>query len=197
MVDALAHGHHDRFAIAASIGDGTVPSIVGRCPACRSLHVDLRSLRDALRSTVAPRRTRDFQLDPAAAADLRPTRWRALTTWFGSPRDLVSRPLGGVFMGLGTAGLLLAGLTTGFVAPPSDHSSTGAAIGAAPRTPAIDRPDPAADGAGAGVRDAVPSPPDPLGDLSMAFLAAGGGIVILRRLSPGNRRARTVVQRTT
>ena len=161
----MAHGHH-RFAIAASIGDGTVPSIVGRCPACRSLHVDLRSLRDALRAAVAPRRTRDFQLDPAAVAGLRPTRWRALTAWFGSPRDLVSRPLGGAFMSLGTTGLLVAGLTTGFAAPASDHSGTGAAIGAAPRTPASDRPDPAAEGAGAGVRDAAPSPRDPLGDLS-------------------------------
>jgi hypothetical protein len=197
VVEALAHRRHDPFAIAASIGDGTVPSIVERCAACQSLHVDLRSLRDALRLAMSPRRTRDFQLDPGASAALRRTGWPRLTAWFGSPRDVVSRPIGSALLSLGVAGLLLVGVTAEATAPATERSGGAPALAAAPPTPTAARVTPAAGPADASGRDAASSPTHALGDLSMASLAAGGGILVLRRLSPGNRRAREVVQRTT
>lgn len=204
MAETPAHRDHDRFAVAASIGDATVPSMVVRCPSCRALHGDLGLLRDAVRLAMFPRRMRDCRLDAAMAASLRGTRWRRLVGWLGSPNDLVSGPLGGAVTSLGLAGLLLAGVTVWSAAPATDLGGERAVVAADAGSRAVGPLAPSAGartGAGGAddtkAPDAALPPIAPLVELSMAMLAAGGGILVLRRLSPGNRRAREVVQRTT
>lgn len=110
------HASHDRLLIAAyEAGDLTgddlerAVALVASCPACASLHRDLRSVSAALAATPAPARPRDFRLDERQAASLRrPTVWRRLLAPLAGRRS-VAGPLAASLAALGMAGLLLGG----------------------------------------------------------------------------------------
>ena len=176
MADLAArrsHTRHDRFAIAAALGGTALPATIATCSACGSLYRDLLSIRAALREAWRPRLHRDLRLMAADVALLRPTRWRRVLGAVGSSRDAWSRPLAVGLMGLGIAGAFVANLPLGF---------GGATL-------ASTRPEVAMYPGISGPWDTdqriVPArdDPDPLMILSATSLAAGGSIVILRRVA--------------
>jgi hypothetical protein len=174
---------HDRFAIAEAIGGGSLPSTIGSCPACRTLHVDLLTLQLAVRAAWAPRRPRDLRLSASDAARLQRGRWRRLLQTIGTPRDVLTRPLALSFTGLGLAGLLLttvpAGLwmgASGAAAPVELHRTMIAAETPAPVAgPATDQRDAPA--------PTDPAPANPLPNLSIGLLTLGAALFAVRRLA--------------
>ena len=119
MVDVASHARHDRFAIAAALGGGAVPSTVRTCPSCGALHRDLLSIQVAIRHAWTPRLPRDLRLRRGDTAAGHQTAWQRLLGAFGSARDHITRPLSIGLMSLGIAGLVLANLTVGFGASPT------------------------------------------------------------------------------
>lgn len=178
MADHRSHVHHDRFAIADAIGGGSLPPTIGTCPACRTLHVDLLTLQLAVKAAWAPHRPRDLRLTVADATRLQGRQWRRLLEIFGSPRDVLTRPLALSFTGLGLAGLLLTTVPAGL--------PMGAGGGAAPIE--LNRPMVAAEtplpttGLATDVRD-EPTPVDPLPGLSIGLLAIGAALFVVRRIA--------------
>src|SRR5450759_1205686 len=80
--------------------------LVDRCAGCAALLGDLAIIRTATATLPAPPRRRDYRLSDADAARLRPSAWRSVIGWIGTPRSTV-RPLAGGLAALGIAGLLL------------------------------------------------------------------------------------------
>ena len=184
MADRASHARHDRFAIAAAVGGGTLPATVGTCPACGALHGDLLAIRAALRHAWIPIRPRDLHLTAADAARLRPTSlWRRLVGAVGTSRDAVTRPLALTFTSLGFVGVLLTAVPLGSPGMASADRQQGPVenhvlVQGGPGTP----PGPTTD-------ETSPVEGDPLGVLSVGLLAAGGALFGLRRLAS---RARAV-----
>jgi hypothetical protein len=136
MTQPDPHDSHDRLLIASLADRDIEPSDRVRaeaqaagCVACASLLSDLRSLAAATRDLPSPRRTRDFRLDDAAAARLRPGGWRRFVAAFGTGRDTLSRPLAAGLTTLGLAGLLMGSvpslLTAAGAAPAELFSQSG------------------------------------------------------------------------
>jgi hypothetical protein len=176
VADHGSHARHDRFAIADAVGGGAPPSTLGTCPACRTLGLDLVTLRLAVQAAWAPRRERDLRLTLADAARLRRGLWRRMFEMVGTPRDVLTRPLALSFTGLGLAGLLLT-------AVPADLSM-GASSAAAPAelqtSIAAGSPRPMA-----GTLDARDGsvPADPLSAPSIGLLALGTSLLAVRRVA--------------
>jgi anti-sigma factor RsiW len=186
VADHSSHTRHDRFAIADAIGGGALPATIASCPACRALHLDLVTLRGAVRAAWVPRRTRDIRLTFADAARLHRRRWRQLLGMIGTPRDALTRPLALSFTGLGLAGLLLTAVPAGL-----PMGSTGAAGPELDRTmvvvgsPAPTATAPASTTAGSATtphRDTVP--PNQLPGISIGLLGIGATLFVLRRATP-------------
>jgi hypothetical protein len=133
-VDPGDHAAHDPLLVASyAAGDAAgaelevVTALVAACPACATLHHDLRVIAAALPVMPAPRRTRDFRLTAEQAASLRPSGWRRLLAPFAGPRFAFAAPLGSGLAALGLVGMLLAG--TGL---PLGGATAGAAPADAP-----------------------------------------------------------------
>ena len=199
------HAGHDllRVAEAADRG-GRLPTELAGCADCVALHADLVALTTALPSAALPVRPRDYTLTPADAARLRPGGWRRILGAIGSSRDVITRPLAIGFTTLGLAGLLVAtvpgvlpgsGGTAGSgasgvpslemmgSAPPAPGEVTGGDGLTQTETEAAAAPDP----------NRSPEPSvraAPLGLLSGAMLAIGGGLFALRRVAAHGWRAR-------
>ena len=193
-VATLGHGRHDRLAIAAAADrdrpGGRLPALtramLAACTECARLHDDLRALAAALPSAATPRRTREFTLSPADAERLRPRGLRRWLGLIGTSRDSITRPLALGFTTLGIAGLLVA--TVPAVLP---MAGSGAAASSAPTVEleAAGAPD------DPGFQQAVGDPIGPTETrqgtatsdatatiaLSAGFLAAGGGLLLVRR----------------
>jgi hypothetical protein len=177
VADHGSHARHDRFAIADAVGEGAPPSTLWTCPACRGLHVDLVTLQLAVRSAWAPRRERDLRLTVADAARLQRRRWRRMLETFGTPRDVLTRPLALSFTGLGLAGLLLTAVPAG----PSMGASGATTPAELNRTMiAVETPPPMS---GATDTRDEPVPADPLPGLSIGLLAIGSSLLAVRRVA--------------
>ena len=186
MVDVASHGRHDRFAVAAALGGGVLPSTVRTCPSCGALHRDLLSIQAAVRHAWTPRRPRDLRLGWGDLEAGQPSLWQRVVDAFGSPRDAVTRPLSVGLVGLGVASLALANISLGVGGP---FSAAGAAASAAPEivgtAPAAYLSTPV-DGKANGLTPTG----DPLVVISGASLAAGGAILGLRHLASRRRAMR-------
>ena len=182
-IDRGSHARHDRFAIAEAIGGGMTPGTIGTCPACGALHADLLGLQRALRESWLPSRPRDLRLTVAVALRLRRRSWGGWVALIGSTRDGITRPLALGFTALGLGGLLLTSTPAGAL-----MGSSGAApaevvrpMGAAPTDHPLNDPGVAA----AAVEDArAAAQTEPLFEFSIALLAIGGSIFVVRRLAP-------------
>ena len=106
--------------------------LAGACPGCASLLADLAILRTATAQLSALPRTRDYRLTDADAERLRPSAWRQIIAWLGSPRSTV-RPLAGGLAALGIVGLLLTTAPGIFGGSATSLSTAGAPV-AAPST---------------------------------------------------------------
>jgi hypothetical protein len=181
VADHGSHARHDRFAIADSIGGGTLRATVGTCPACRALQIDLLTLQGAIRAAWAPRRTRDLRLTLADATRLERRRWRQLVGLIGGPLDALTRPLALSFTALGLAGLLLttvpAVLPMGATGGASSAELDRITVAAGSEAPTSQDPAPAI---GPDPRDDAISP-DPLPVLSIGLLALGAALFAVRR----------------
>ena len=186
MVDVASHGRHDRFAVAAALGGGELPSTVRTCPSCGALHRDLLSIQTAVRHAWTPRRPRDLRLGWGDLEARQPSLWERVVAAFGSPHDAVTRPLSVGLVGLGVASLALANISLGVGGP---FSAAGAAASAAPEmvgpapAPYLSTP---VDGKANGLTPTG----DPLVVISGASLAAGGAILGLRHLASRRRAMR-------
>jgi hypothetical protein len=188
VADHGSHARHDHFAIADSIGGGTLPATIGTCPACRALHIDLLTLHGAIRAAWAPRRTRDLRLTVVDAARLRRRLWRRMLEMIGTPRDVLTRPLALSFTSLGLVGLLLpavpagSSMSAGSAAAPAELNRT--MVTAESPAPGATTMAPPSDMAGttAHVRDRA-EPPDPLPSLSIGLLAIGAALFAVRRVA--------------
>jgi hypothetical protein len=186
------HPGHDRLRIAAAADrtGGPIPpltqALLAACTECARLHADLLALAAALPSAARPRRTRDFTLSAADAERLRP---RGLRRWLGlvgTSRDTITRPLAFGFTTLGLVGLLLTTVPTAL-----PMGGAGAASSAAPAL-TEEAAGPTEGGFEQSIGDpdvtAMPAPPtmpaerpDPVVLLSGGFLAAGVGLLVVRR----------------
>jgi hypothetical protein len=188
VADHGSHARHDRFAIADSIGGGTVPGTIGTCPACRALHIDLLTLQGAIRAAWVPSRTRDLRLTVADATRLHRRRWRRLFETIGTPRDVLTRPLALCFTSLGLVGLLLTAVPAGFpmgaggAAAPAELNATKVTVESpAPSAATMTTP---SDTAGTILRmDAPTERPNPLAGVSVGLLALGAALFAARRLA--------------
>ena len=125
------HDQHDPLLVVAlAAGDlaGTdrnrAAALVADCAECSTLHDDLLAVARATAALPAARRSRDFRLNPADAARLRPLGWRRFIAAFATPRLAFTRQLGVGLTTLGLAGLL-------FTALPGMSLSIGGSAGAA------------------------------------------------------------------
>jgi hypothetical protein len=181
--DRGSHARHDRFAIAAAIGGGAIPSTISACPACSALQIDLMTLQLAVRAAWTPRRERDLRLTVAEAARLQRGRVRRLLEIIGTPRDALTRPLALSFTGLGLAGLLFTAVPGGM--------SMGASGGAAP---ADLRPTIASETqlpiVGATDTHDEPVQADPRPGLSIGLLTIGAALFVVRRTARSLNRVR-------
>ena len=181
MADALSHGHHDRFAIAAAIGGGDAPSTVATCPQCGELHRDLLSIRTALRHAWTPRRPRDLGLDAIDITRIRPVLWRRFLGAIGSSRDAITRPLAIGLTSVGIVGVVLTSTASGF---------GGTASGAAPAEMQVDRTGAPTTGPTDVQTAQGPAPADPILAVSTGALAAGGAMFVVRRIASRTRGVR-------
>ena len=192
MVDVASHARHDRFAIAAALGGGAVPSTVRTCPSCGALHRDLLSIQVAIRHAWTPRRPRDLRLRRGDTAAGHQTAWQRLLGAFGSAGDRITRPLSIGLTSLGIAGLVLANLTVGFGASAASGFGFGAGGASLAASPEIGDPASApypatpVDRSGNG---ATPGP-DPLVIVSGASLVVGGTMLGLRHIAARRRAVR-------
>jgi len=173
------HEAHDRLLVAAlAAGDlaGTdrdhALQLTSSCAACGELRDDLIAIARATAVVPPPvaARPRDFQLTPADAARLRPTRWRRLLGTLGTARLAATRPLGIGLATFGLVGLLLAN---------APILSLGSGSAASPASaPAAERANDAAGAAGAApqasVRD-LTSVPAPAASAAASMAPAAGG----------------------
>lgn len=197
----LDHARHDLLAVAAAVDRprGPLPALTGSprlaCGECGRLHADLVALASALPTISTPARRRDFALTPVDAERLRARGPRAWLGRIGTARDTVTRPLAIGFTTLGLAGLLVT------AAPPLMIGAGGTAGAGASAAPRLEMQPSTGDGgslqvSGPDTSGAAPQPIDradppgpvaPTGDrlpvvaLSGAFLAAGGGLFVVRR----------------
>ena len=191
MVDVASHARHDRFAIAAALGGGAVPSTVRTCPSCGALHRDLLSIQVAIRHAWTPRRPRDLRLRRGDTSAGHQTAWQRLLGAFGSARDSITRPLSIGLTSLGIAGLVLANLTV-FGASAASGFGLGAGGASIAASPEIGDPASApylatqVDGSG---NVATPGP-DPLVIVSGASLVVGGTMLGLRHMAARRRAMR-------
>jgi hypothetical protein len=192
VADRRSHARHDRFAISAALGGGSLPGTVATCPACGALHADLLAIRDAVRCAWLPTLPRELRLPAVTAERLRPSGWRGFVRAIGSSRDAVTRPLAMSLVGLGLAGLLLTALPTASFsfgsagAMRQESSTTGdpapaaGAIGitgqaTTPSTGDVDR--------GLASTNASAPGDERLLALSAVLLASGSTLLIVRRLA--------------
>jgi hypothetical protein len=150
--DLLRHDTHDLELVAAYVaGDTTGPdqdtaaALATGCAACATAAAELRAIARALPALPPPRRTRDYRLDPATAARLRPTGWRSLLAPLATRRFAFAAPLGTALATLGLAGLLVVGLPgalpgAGGAADRGTTTDVGFPTPAAPPVPAGGHP---------------------------------------------------------
>lgn len=112
---ANTHSNHDETLIVRLYG-GDVDAqersraldLLAECPDCAGLFADLSQIASATAALPVPARPRDFSLTPEDAARLRPARQaRGGLSWRG-----LTRRLGGAFVALGVAGILVTGAAT-------------------------------------------------------------------------------------
>lgn len=193
MADPLGHAAHDPLLVASAVGATGDIDWPRTCPPCSELFRDLLALRAAVPSATIPPRPRDFGLTATEAARLRPGWIRRAFHGIGGTRDIVTRPLAASFLGLGMAGLIV-GMVPGSMPAPSgaaggdglgslpgatpagpsrEHTILGQPNGPAKQVPHDAAADPSAGTSG----------PNPLTLLSAGLLAAGGGLLGVRRLA--------------
>jgi hypothetical protein len=183
VVDVASHARHDRFAIAAALGGGSLPSSVKTCRSCGALHRDLLSIQTAIRHAWTPRRPRDLRLSRSALVAHRQTVWQRLIDAFGSSRDTVTRPLALALATLGMAGLVLTNVS------PGTAVSVGLGGAAAPASSETANPAtaPHLSTPVDGTANDVALEPDPVVVLSAASLVAGGTLLGLREIASRRR----------
>ena len=176
-IPAAAAAEHAVLIVALDAGDleaverRRAQDLAGACPGCASLRADLAILRAATATIAAPARTRDYRLTDMDAERLRPSMWRQIIGWLGSPRSTV-RPLAGGLTALGIVGLLLT-TTPGIVGQATTGSTAGAAV-AAPSTGTIGGGSPES----SPVRDATPYTASGPGAAATAPPAASPAFVV-------------------
>lgn len=176
---ASAADEHATLVVALDAGDlagadrDRALALAAACAGCASLLGDLAAIRAATAALPAPARRRDYRLNDADAARLRPTPWRRFVHWLGAPQSTV-RPLAGALATLGIAGLLLSA-TPGLVSQAATTASTAAA-GVAPAAGA----EPSIAGATPGLA-ALPAP-SPAG---VAVPAPSSAAAVVPESSPG------------
>lgn len=125
------HARHDPELIAAlAAREPDLPArelaaaleLAEECGDCRDLLADLLALQVALPATDTPARPRDFTLTPADARRLRASGWRRILGFFGSSRDVFSRPLAIGFTTIGVVALLIT------AAPSIQFGGAGGAV---------------------------------------------------------------------
>jgi hypothetical protein len=113
---AERHEAHDLLLVAAhAVGDvdedaARGEALVAGCAECAALATDLRAIAHATAEVPPARRSRDFFIQPADAARLRPHGYRRIAAAFTAPQLRLARPLAGGLMMVGFAGLLVASL---------------------------------------------------------------------------------------
>jgi hypothetical protein len=188
------HARHDPLRVAEALErGGRLAPVLQFCDPCRRLYADLFALTTAIAQAALPARPRDFTLSAIDAGRLRPAGWRAWWQSLGSARDAVTRPLAVGFATLGLAGLLLTAapglvpvLGSAAASPEADRVLAAGGEGVfSPLTI-----DPAASAPPGDMHVGVATESTSTRDLSIALLAAGGGLFAARRIAARSRRMR-------